>query len=159
MSSLQRIRLVLGMLALFCLIAGCGPTSSDSPDQPAERTLPAAYEMLGRTFGDLIISRDYQGAYAYIAQASRGDISYEEFEETFRTYRDRVEALKLTIAPGEPYQKDESDPLLPDAIRDRVEDEFAIHFEPEGDEEGFSANLWVLMEDDQPKIAHFFVGD
>jgi len=61
--------------------------------------------------------------------------------------------------PGDPYKKDEPDPLLPDAVRDSVEDEFAIHFEPEGDEEGFSAIVWVLMDGGQAKIAHFFVGD
>lgn len=122
--------------------------------------MPPAYEMLGHTFGSLIISRDYKGAYAHIAESSRADISYEEFEETFREYRERVgDTLKLTIAAGEPYQKDQEDPLLPDAIHKRVEDEFAVHFEPEGDEEGFSANVWVLMEEGQPKIAYFFVGD
>jgi hypothetical protein len=70
------------------------------------------------------------------------------------------ETLKVKIVPGEPYQKDEPDALLPDAVRDHVEDEFAIHFEPEGaEQEGFSAIVWVLMEGGQAKIAHFFVGD
>ena len=69
------------------------------------------------------------------------------------------ETLKVKIVPGDPYQKDDPDPLLPDAVRARVEDEFAIHFEPEGNEEGFSAIVWVLMEEGQATIAHFFVGD
>jgi hypothetical protein len=159
MNHLLRVCVTLTMLTLSCLAAGCGSTSSDD-SVSAERTLTPAYEELGRAFGELIVSRDYQGAYAYIADSSRAEIPFDEFEETFKTYREsQGETLKVSIAAGEPYQKDEPDPLLPDAVKDRVEDEFAIHFEPEGDEEGFSAIVWVLMEEGQPKIAHFFVGD
>jgi hypothetical protein len=122
--------------------------------------LAPAYEELGRAFGDLIVSRDYEGAYVHIAESIRSEIPYAEFEETFKDYRENVgETLTAKIVPGEPYQKDEADALLPDAVRERVEDEFAIHFEPEGDAEGFSAIVWVLMEGGQAKIAHFFVGD
>lgn len=160
MRHLQSIGLGLSALVLSCLTAGCGTTSSDSPSKAAERTLTPAYEELGRAFGDLIVSRDYKGAYVHIAESSHSEISYAEFEETFKEYRDRLgETLKVKIEPGEPYQKDEPDPLLPDAIREHVEDEFAIHFEPEGDEEGFSAIVWVMMEGGQARIVHFFVGD
>ncbi|HZI51549.1 MAG TPA: hypothetical protein VFE29_06975 [Terriglobia bacterium] len=159
MCHLQRFLLSLAMLTVSCLAAGCSSTSSDSPTQP-ERTLAPAYEELGRAFGDRIVSRDYEGAYAFIAESSRADISFEEFVEAFKFYRESVgETPKLVISPGEPYQKNEPDPLLPDAVRDLVEDEFAIHLEPEGDDEGFSAIVWVLMENGQAKIGHFFVGD
>jgi hypothetical protein len=149
----------LATLVLSCLAAGCGATP-DSASEPAERTLTPAYEELGRAFGDLIVSRDYEGAYAHIAESSRSEIPYAEFEEAFKGYRESMgETLKVKIVPGEPYQKDDPDALLPDAVRERVEDEFAIHFEPEGDQEGFSAIVWVLMDGGQAKIAHFFVGD
>jgi hypothetical protein len=153
--------LLLSTLVLSSLAAGCGgTTSSDNTSEPAERTLPPAYAELGRAFGDLIVSRDYEGAYVHIAESSRSEIPFAEFEETFNGYREGVgENLKVKIVPGDPYKKDEPDPLLPDAVRDSVEDEFAIHFEPEGDEEGFSAIVWVLMDGGQAKIAHFFVGD
>ena len=149
----------LTILILFCLAAGC-TTSSNTAAEPAERTLTPAYADLGRAFGDLIVSRDYEGAYVHIAESSRSEIPYAEFEETFKEYREGMgETPKMKVVPGEPYQKDESDPFLPDAVRERVEDEFAIHFEPDGDEEGFSVIVWVLMENGQAKIAHFFVGD
>ena len=147
-------------LILSCIAAGCGTASSDSAAEAPERTLTPAYDELGRTFGDLIVSRDYEGAYAHIAESIRSEIPYAEFEEAFKHYRDSMdETLNVKIVAGDPYQKDDPDALLPDAVRERIEDEFAIHFEPEGKEEGFSAILWVLMEDGQAKIAHFFVGD
>lgn len=122
--------------------------------------MTSAYAELGRAFGDRIVSRDYQGAYAHLAESSRSEIPYPEFEEAFKSYREGVGApLKVKIVPGEPYQKDEPDPLLPDAVRERVTDEFAVHFEPEGEEEGFSAIVWVLMEGGKARIAHFYVGD
>jgi hypothetical protein len=153
-------RIGLAKLLLLCLAAGCGTTASDSPSESGERKLTPAYEKLGRAFGDLIVSRDYEGAYALIAGSSQSDIPYAEFDEAFRNYREGVEGtLKVEIVAGDPYVKDDSDLLLPDSIRDRVEDEFAIHFEPEGEAEGFSANVWVLMEADQARIAYFFVGD
>jgi hypothetical protein len=158
MSHLQN--LLLTILVLSCLTAGCGAPSSDSVSEPAERALTPAYEELGRAFGDRIVSRDYEGAYVHLAESSRSEIPYAEFEEAFKGYRESMgETLKVKIVAGDPYQKDESDPFLSDAVRARVEDEFAIHFEPEGDEEGFSAIVWVLMDGGQAKIAHFFVGD
>ena len=156
MSHLQKLGLAI--LVTSCLAAGCGATSSDT--EPAERTLAPAYEAVGRVFGDLIVSRDYEGAYVHIAESSRTDIPYVEFEEIFKDYREGMgETLQVKIVPGEPYQQAEPDLLVPDTVRERVQDEFAIHFEPEGDEEGFSVIVWVLMEGAQAKIAHFFVGD
>jgi hypothetical protein len=153
-------RLLLSTIVLSCLAAGCGATSTDSVSEPAERALTPAYTALGQAFGDLIVSRDYEGAYGHIAESSRTEIPYAEFEEAFKGYREGVEeTLKVKIVPGDPYKKDDPDPILPDAVRERVEDEFAIHFEPEGDAEGFSAIVWVLMEGGQARIAHFFVGD
>jgi hypothetical protein len=153
--------LVLTTLILTsCLAAGCSSTSSDTNSETAARTLAPAYQELGRTFGDLIASGDYESAYVHIAESSRSEIPYSEFEETFKHYRESVgETLKVKVEPGDAYEKDEEDPFLPDAVRERVEDEFAIHFEPEGEEEGFSAIVWVLMEGGQARIAHFFVGD
>jgi hypothetical protein len=158
MSHLQSLLLTTALI-LSCLAAGCGGTS-DSPSEPAERTLTPAYEELGRTFGDLIVSGDYAGAYAHIAEASRSEIPYAEFEEAFKLYREGMEGtLEVEIVAGEPYQKDDPDVLLPDTVREQVEDEFALHFDSEGEEDGFSAIVWVLMEGGQAKIAHFFVGD
>ena len=151
--------LSLATLVLSCLAAGC-TTSTESASEPAERTLTPAYEELGRAFGDLIVSGDYEGAYLHIAESVRAEIPYAEFEETFKHYRDSMdETLNVKIVPGDPYQKDDPDALLPDAVREDVEDEFAIHFEPDGEEEGFSAIVWVLMEGGHARIAHFFVGD
>ena len=154
-----RQRLVLIVVTLCWLMAACS-ASSDSPGETAERTLAPAYEKLGRDFGDLIVGRDYQGAYALLAESSGEEISYSEFEQTFKDYRDSMaETLTVKVVPGEAYRKDDADPLLPDAVRDRVEDEFAIQFEPSGEAEGFSAIVWVLMENGEARIAHFFVGD
>jgi hypothetical protein len=153
-------RLVLTTVTLCCLTAGCSGTSSNSPSGTAERILTPAYEKLGDNFGDLVVARDYQGAYGYIAESSRSEIPYSEFEDAFKAYRDSMdETLTVKVVPGDPYQKTDPDALLPDAVRERVEDEFAIEFELEGSEEGFSAIVWVLMEGGQAKIAHFFVGD
>jgi len=81
--------LLLSTLVLSCLAAGCGgTTSSDNTSESAERTLPPAYAELGRAFGDLIVSRDYEGAYVHIAESSRSEIPFEEFEETFNGYRE-----------------------------------------------------------------------
>lgn len=147
--------LVLATLILSWLAAGCGAAS-----EPAERTLTPAYEELGNAFGDLIVARNYEAAYMHIAESSRSEIPYAEFEEAFKGYREGMgETLKVKVVPGEPYDKDDPDPLLPDAVRERIEDEFAIHFEPKDDGDGFSAVVWVLMESGQAKIAHFFVGD
>ena len=158
MSHLQSLVLATTLI-LSCLAAGCATTSTESASEP-ERTLTPAYEELGRAFGDLIVSGDYEGAYGHIAESVRSEIPYAEFEEAFKHYRDGMdETLNVKIVPGDPYQKDDPDALLPDAVREHVEDEFAIHFEPEGEEEGFSAIVWVLMEGGQARIAHFFVGD
>src|SRR6187549_2207977 len=93
----------LTILILFCLAAGC-TTSSNTAAEPAERTLTPAYAELGRAFGDLIVSRDYGGAYVHIAESSRSEIPYAEFEETFNSYREGVgENLKVKIVPGDPY--------------------------------------------------------
>jgi len=80
--------LLLSTLVLSCLAAGCGTTSSDNTSEPAERTLPPAYAELGRVFGNLIVSRDYEGAYVHIAESSRSEIPFAEFEETFNGYRE-----------------------------------------------------------------------
>ena len=161
LSSMSNLKsLGIATLVVSCLAASCSSTSSDTASEPAERALTPAYAELGRAFGDLIVSRDYEGAYVHIAESIRPEIPYAEFEETFKVYREGMgDTLAVKIVAGEPYKKDDADALLPDTVKERVEDEFAIHFEPEGDEEGFSAIVWVLMEDGQARIAHFFVGD
>jgi len=128
--------------------------SRQKPEAPDPRT-----DALLRSFAAAIVARDYASAYSAVAVERRGSLTLSELQENFGHYRDGLpDALGVEVSV-EPYAR-ESATLVPEEIRDRIVAEGVIHFEP-GDEEleGFSAQVWILMESGEPKLATFYVED
>lgn len=155
----MRNRAIAALVGTALLASGaCRPPAPESSrrdsSSPDGRTR-ALLEQLASA----IVARDYPAAYGTVATERQASLGLAEFEEAFRHYRDGLPdglAVKVSV---DPYDR-ESATLVPEELRDRIVAEGAVEFVPDDEElEGFTANVWIMMEGGEPRLATFFVGD
>lgn len=147
-----------GALGLGILVtAACNRPAPEAASQPAAAPDPAA-KLLLESFGEAVAARNYTGAYEAVATEARGSLTFQEFEEAVRPYRDSLPDDVRTSVVVDPPDK-ETTLLVPESLRDHVVAEGIVDFSPGGEGEGFSINVWVVRESGQPKVAGIFVGD
>ena len=148
--------------AALLALGACSKPAQDAPaaEAPARKTSAAdgKTQAFLQGFASAIVARDYASAYGAVAAERRATLTQQEFEEAFRHYRDGLPDSLKTAVQVDAYDK-EAAVLVPDEFRDRIASEGTVYFEPGGDDEGFSASVWIVMESGEPKLAAFYVED
>jgi len=154
------------VVALSLLAACAGKKESDSKASAAgPRTLPAAHEAAARRFGDAVLAKDYDAAYAMMAAAYKQETPKDEFLKSIGRYRDPVAApLKMSVhaSDDDPATlKDDAmvQMLVPEALRGQIAGEAILDFEPQGDAEGWTLVMWLVDEAGQIHVLNYYQDD
>jgi hypothetical protein len=156
-----------GFVVALALFAACaGKKESDSkPSAAGARTLPAVQDAAARRFGDAVLAKDYNAAYAMMAAAYKQDTPYDEFLKSIGRYRDPVTApLKVSVRASDDDPatlKDDAmvQMLVPEALRSQIAGEAILDFEPEGDAEGWTLVMWLVDEGGQIHVLNYYQDD
>jgi hypothetical protein len=149
-----------GLWAAALILASCG----GEPEKP-KRTLAFKFQDVARRFGDAVIAKKYREAFSMMAADYQIQVGWDEFEKSISRYRDHVPgSLQVTIEATEEDPSTLKDDtmvgfLVPEAQRSKILDEAVLHFDPEGDEEGWALVMWFVEENGAVRILNYYQDD
>jgi hypothetical protein len=157
MPGMRNILVVLAGAVTLAAYSACRQ-SSPQPSPAAGAPADPRHQAMLTSFANAIVARDYAAAHALVAADARASLTRQELEEAFQHYRDGLPDPLETSVEVEAYDR-EAALLVPESLRGRIDAEGTIRFEPGGEDEGFSAHVWIMKDAGEPRLAHFYVGD
>jgi hypothetical protein len=154
------------VVAVMWLAAGCGGAerAAEPPLPKGARTLAPRHAELASSFASAVAARNYELAYAFMADLYKRDIGHEEFMQSISRYRDGLASPPTFIVKAsedDPAQL-KDDPVMAlfvgdAAVRAQVQDEAIIDFRV--GENGWTLIAWLIEEQGQVRILNYVQDD
>ena len=158
----MRVLWILLIAALSCVV-GCSSKEKAEKEEAEEqlaREVEPEYKALAERFGQAFINKDYPGAYEMMSDVFQQQVSYGDFEDAMRPYRNAFEGeIKADYQPSDDPQ--DMPEFVAEEDRKYLVENFMIEFSGpvEGDEDGgFFCTVWIV-DNGTPKIVKFYLED
>ncbi len=157
------------VLVLLALLSACDKVDGGSgSSRSSKRTLAPRLQTAAQEFGDAVLARDYEAAYAMTASAYRQSMSHAEFLKSISRYRDDAHGVfKLTVQASSDDPKElKNDPLVrtlvPAHLHGAILDEAILNFSRSdelGEGDGWVLVAWLINESGTIKILNYYQDD